>query len=195
MSQEITQYVERVNPTLVAGETMEIVTPDDLKAATEVLSQVNKVMDHVKEEKDKVLGPLKLLADTEKARWEPLESRLKPIIARLRGLMSSYQTEALRKKKEEDEKILARTKEGKGNFTPETAIRKMGEIAVDEKVEAESGGLSFREKKVLKITDKAKIPKIYWIVDEDAVFAALKEGVEIEGAEIEIQQTPINRRN
>lgn len=195
MSTEITQYVETVNPTLVAGETMEIVTPDDLKAATEVLSQVNKVMDHVKEEKDKVLGPLKLLADTEKARWEPLESRLKPIVARLRVLMSSYQTEALRKKKEEDEKILARTKEGKGNFTPETAIRKMSEAAVDEKVEAESGGLSFREKKVLKITDKAKIPKIYWVVDEDAVFAALKGGVEIEGAEIEIQQTPINRRN
>lgn len=195
MSTEIAQYVETVNPTLVAGETMEIVTPQDLVAATEVLSQVNKVMDHVKVEKDKVLGPLKALAETEKARWEPLETRLKPIVARLRALMSSYQTEALRKKKEEDDKILARTKEGKGNFTPETAIRKMGESAVEEKVQAESGGLSFREKKVLKITDKAKIPKIYWIVDEDAVFAALKEGVEIEGAEIEILQTPINRRS
>ncbi len=194
MSQEITQYVETVNPTLVAGETMEIVTPEDLVAATEVLSKVNKVMDHVKVEKDKVLGPLKALVETEKARWAPLESRLKPIVDRLRAKMSAYQTEALRKKKEEDDKILARTKEGKGNFTPETAIRKMSEGAVEEKVQAESGGLSFREKKVLKITDKAKIPKIYWIVDEDAVFTALKEGVAIEGATIEIVQVPVNSR-
>lgn len=194
MSTDITQYVESVNPTLLAGETMVIATPEDLVAATEVLSKVNKVMDHVKVEKDKVLIPLRDLANKEKARWEPIESRLKPIVERLRGMMSAYQTKALADKKIEDDKILNRTGDGKGKFKVETAIRKMGENQVEEKVQAESGGLSFREKKVLKITDKAKIPKIYWVVDEEAVFSALKEGIEIAGAEIEIVQVPINKR-
>jgi hypothetical protein len=187
-------YTKEVDPVLSRGLAMSIATPEELTEATEILSQVNKAMDQVKSEKEKVLAPLREAANAEKARWEPLESRFKPVIDRLRGLMGAYQTMVLQKKREEDAKIAARVGDGKGKFKVETAIRKMGENAPEEKIETAVGGLSFREKKQLKITDETKVPKQYWIIDEAAVFEALKAGEVIPGAEIEIVQIPVNKR-
>ena len=86
-------------------------------------------------------------------------------------------------------------KPGSGNLKAGTAIKQMANIdSPEEKVTAQSGGLSFREKKVLKITDEKLIPKQYWIIDEDAVLAALKEGKKVKGADITIEMTPVNKR-
>lgn len=194
MSQELTTITQEVSPILTRGETMEITSPEEMTEATTILSQANKALDRIKDEKEKVLAPLREAANAEKARWEPLESRFKPVVARLRDLISKYQTAALAKKKEDDDKIAARVKEGKGNFTPETAIRKMEKNTVEEKVVTEAGGLSFREKKVLKIVDESKIPDEFWIIDEAKVLANLKEGIAVPGAEIEIVQVPVNKR-
>lgn len=181
-------------PIIERGNSLIIETPENLVEATEILSQINKAMDQVKEEKEKVLGPLKVLADREKARWEPLEKLFKPVIAHLREQMSAYQTAALKKKAEEDAKIAARVAPGRGNLKAETAIQKMEANAVEAKIETTVGGLTFREKKQLKITDITKIPKQYWIVDEDAVLTALKDGTKVPGAEIEIISIPVNKR-
>ena len=86
-------------------------------------------------------------------------------------------------------------KPGRGNLKAGTAIKQMASVeAPEEKVTTDSGGLSFREKKVLKITDEKLIPKQYWIIDEDAVLAALKEGKKVKGAEIQTEMVPVNRR-
>jgi len=101
----------------------------------------------------------------------------------------------MNRKRAEEEKIAARMKPGRGNLKAGTAIKQMASVeAPEDKVTTDSGGLSFREKKVLKITDEKLIPKQYWIVDEDAVLAALKEGAKIPGAGIEIIMTPVNKR-
>jgi len=181
-------------PIIERGNAIVIDSPGALIEGTEILSQINKAMDQVKAEKEKVLGPLRELANREKARWEPLETLFKPVIDRIRTQMSAYQTAALKKKAEEDAKIASRVKEGKGNLKVETAIRKMTENAVDEKVETQVGGLSFRESKQLKIVDEKKVPDEYWIIDEKKLLAALKEGTVVPGAEIEIVQVPINKR-
>lgn len=185
---------ERTVPIIDRGNAIVIETPDQLIEATEILSQVNKAMDQVKAEKEKVLGPLRELANREKARWEPLEALFKPVIERLRTQMSAYQTAALKKKAEDDAKIAARVGEGRGKLKATTAIQKMTDNAVDEKIETSVGGLSFREKKVLKITNAAIVPDIYWIIDEDAVLKAIKEGTLVEGARLETIQVPVNSR-
>lgn len=192
---KIVAFEQEVSPIIQKAQKLSVNTQEDVAEATEVLSRLNKSLDAIEAEKDKVLGPLKEAAKAEKARWKPLEDMFGDAVARIRGLLSTYQTEKMRLAKIEEAKVLARMKEGKGNFTAETAIRKLGEIeAPDKKVEVASGGLSFRESKVLKIVDAKLIPDEYWIVDESAVLTALKEGKVVPGAEIEIIQVPVNKR-
>lgn len=191
----IVQYQKEVTPIIKQAETLTVTNAEEVKEATEVLSRLNKSIDSMEAEKDKVLGPLKEAAKAEKARWKPLEDMFGGAVDRIRGLLSSYQTEQMRIKRAEEAKVLARMGEGKGKFKAETVIRKLGEVTAPEaKVEVESGGLSFRESKQLKITDESKVPDEYWVIDEKKLLDALKEGKVVEGAEIEIIQVPVNKR-
>lgn len=195
MDNTIVAYREKAMPIVTRGLSIEIDSQARMIEATEILTAINQNLDRIKAEKEKVLAPLREAANAEKARWEPLETMFKPIVERLRGLMSAYQTSLIAKQKAEQLAITNRVGDGRGKLKPETAIRKLGEIdTVEVKVQVESGGLSFREKKVLKIVDSKLIPQEYWIIDEDAVMAALKEGVAVPGAMIEIVQVPVNKR-
>lgn len=195
MDKKIEVYQKEVSPLVARAQEIEINNGEDMIEATEILSQVNKKLDQMKAEKEKVLGPLREAANAEKARWKPLEDMFTPLVLRLRMLMGNYQTMMLKKQADDQMKIASRIGDGKGKLKVETAIKKLGELeTVDAKIETEVGGLSFREKKQLKIVDIKLIPEQYWIVDEDAVFTALKEGTDVPGAIIEILQTPINRR-
>lgn len=192
---KIVAFEQEVAPIIDRASGLVVNTQADVEVAVEVLSRLNKNLDAIEAEKDKVLLPLKEAMKAEKARWKPLEDMFGDAVSRIRGLLSAFQTAQVKLAKEEEEKILARTKEGKGNFTAETAIRKLGDIETPvAKVAVASGGLSFRESKVLKITNIKLIPDAYWIVDEGAVLTALKEGKVVPGAEIEVIQVPVNKR-
>lgn len=195
MDKTIIKYEKQNNLIFQKAESLEISNADEMKEAVEVLSQINQGLDQIKEEKGKVLDPINAAAKAERARWKPLEEVFTGAVTRIRGLMSTYQTAEVERKKEEEAKIAARVKKGRGNLKAETAIAKMGEIdEVEEKVETESGGVSFREKKVLEIYSEQDIPKKYWIIDEDAVFTDLKKGIQVKGAKIKLEQIPVNKR-
>jgi len=192
---EIVKFEKQVSPLILRAESLTINNADEMKVATATLSEVNKTLDKVKVERDKILKPLKEAADAEKARWEPIEKTFKPLVERLRSLMGAYQTEQVKKQKAEEKKIAERTKEGKGNFSTETAIKKFGEIEkAEEKVATDEGSVSFRTDRILKITDKSKIPLQYYVLDEKAILEALKSGEKVTGAELEEIQVPVNRR-
>ena len=85
--------------------------------------------------------------------------------------------------------------EGKGKLRVETAVKKIENIETpDHQVATEAGLVKFREDKVLKITDETKIPREYLVVDEKKLLEALKGGVIVPGAEIDIKMTPVNFR-
>lgn len=177
------------------AETLEINSPETVTEGTEMLSQINKYLDKIKKEKEKVLKPLRESANAEKARWKPYEDAVKPIMEELRKKLSAYQTAQIKKQREEEAKIAERMKPGKGNFKADTAIRKLENVErPEDKVETDSGKLGFREKKVLKITDEKKVPNKFWIIDEKALLDALKKGEKVPGAEIDIEMVPVNSR-
>lgn len=192
---KIVAFEQEVSPIIQKASELSVESQEDVAEAVEVLSRLNKSLDAIEAEKDKVLGPLKEAAKAEKARWKPLEDMFGDAVSRIRGLLSAFQTAQVKAAKEEEEKILARTKEGKGNFTAETAIKKLGEIETPvEKVAVASGGLSFRESKVLKIVDVDLIPRSLMVPDEKAIMANLKEGIEVPGCLLETIQIPVNKR-
>lgn len=179
----------------ITEEAMSIVirNQDDMRTATELLSRMNIVKKKITAEKEKVTKPLNEALKAERERWKPIEEMYEERIEHVRELMSEYQTAEIKRQREEEEKIAKRALEGR--LKPETAVRKLEAIErVDAKVTADSGSISFREDKVLKITDEAKIPREYLMVDERKLLADLKEGRAIPGAEVEIRMVPVNRR-
>ena len=166
-----------------------------LTQATEMLSQVNQYLDSVVEYRESKTKPLNATLKIIRAETKPVETICENIIETIRNKMSDYQTEITNKKIEEEAKIAARTKEGKGNFSVETAVKKLNEIdAPIAEVETDSGSVKFRPHQTLKITDASLIPLSYYDLNESRVLNALKSGLTVPGAMIEIKQIPINSR-
>lgn len=187
--------VKKINPVIEEVKNTKIVSTETMSKGVELLSQLNKFLDKLTEEKEKLTKPLNEALKEVRSRYKPTEDILNSSIASLRAGMSSYQTEQLKIKKEEEEKIAARIGEGKGKLKIETAVEKINNLEnIPSRVSSDAGDVKFRTDKKLKITDELKIPRKYLIIDEKLVFSELKLGKTIPGAEIELIQTPINNR-
>lgn len=185
---------KEINPLLLKAQTLEITSPKDMISATEILSQANKFLDKLTEDKEKMTKPINELLKEIRAKYKPNEEILTNIIKNIRLNMSTYQTEQLRLKRIDDEKIAARV--AKGTLKVDTAIAKMEENqGPDQTIASDSGQIKFRTDKKLKITDPLAIPREYLEINEKEVLDALKLGKSIPGAEIELIQIPINSRN
>ncbi len=195
MAKDITVFEKEIDPIASEAEVLIIATQEDMAGAVTLLSNLNRSLDKITEEKEKVTKPLNEALKAERGRWKPFETKLESAISTIRSKMSSYQTESARLAKIEEEKIAARIAPGKGNLSMETATKKIDEIErADKSVATDAGLVKFRTDKKLKITDALIIPREYLVVDEKAVFEALKKGTTIPGAEIEEVQTPVNIR-
>lgn len=178
-----------------ASTVTSITTQDQMTGATELLSLLNKKLDMVEAEENKVVKPIKEALKAEQDRWKPLKAMLKEGIDILRGSMSAYQTMMVKKQREEEAKIAARIGEGKGKIKMETGIKKLDAVErPEEKIVTDVGTAGFRTVQKLKIIDEKLIPREYMIVDEVKLKAALKGGVKVPGAELEEVQSVINRR-
>jgi len=194
MTTELTIEKE-IKPLVAKAKSISITTKEDMPPAVEMLSNLNKTLDRITEEKEKVTKPLNEALKAERGRWKPFELELEESISYLRKAMSEYQTEATRIAKEEEDKIASRIGAGKGKLTMETASKKFDAIErADELVSTEAGAVKFRKVKKLLITDETKIPRHYLVVNEALLFEDLKKGVAVFGAEIQEVQEVVNSR-
>lgn len=192
---EIEVLNQEISPVFKLAQGLIIEDEEGMGIATELLSKLNQFGDRMKEEREKVTKPLNEALEAERARWRPIDETNKTAISIVRGKMSLYQTEQVEKQRKEEARIAARVGEGKGKLKVETAVKKIENLKqVDNKVSSSSGSVKFREDKILKITDETKIPREYLIVDEKMVLSALKAGLVVMGAELEIKMVPINFR-
>lgn len=186
---------KEISPLVIKAQALTINNTDDLKQATEILSQLNIRLKAVTDEKEKVTKPINEALKAERLRWKPIETDLEGAIKVIRDAMSAYQTEITRKQTEDEAKIANRIGTGKGKIKIETAATKLDALDKPvESVQAQSGSLKFRPKEQLKITDIKKIPREYLLPNEAAILMQLKNGANIPGCEIEVIQIPINSR-
>lgn len=186
IQQTITPIAEQAKEITISNDT-------ELKQAVEILSTLNQYNDKITEEKEKVTKPLNEALKAERARWKPLETMYEEAITSIRSKMTSYQTALVLKQKAEEQKIADRI--SKGTLKIETGIKKLEKIVPVEKEHAtEKGLVQFRSTQTLKVTDLTKIPLEYFNLNESKLLKALKEGKQVDGAEIEVIQTPINYR-
>jgi len=184
-----------VSPLVVQAESISITSPEDMQGAVAFLSRLNTQLDRITTEKERVTKPLNDALKVERSRWKPLETMLDQAISVVRQRISMYQTEATNKAKEAEDKIIARTGEGKGKFTAETAVRKLGEVErAEDTVATDEGVVKFRDKKCFEVVDIAMLPVEYIVPNEVAIRKRLVEGVELPGVRYWVEQTPINFR-
>ena len=188
------ELVEReLNPLLDQASLLKIKDTESLSLATEYLSQMNKVIDKIDLEKNKIIRPALNIINEERNRWRSLETRYEKVVTYLRNNISIYQTKIYLDQKNKTAKVADQLLTGK--ITTEKAIEIIKKTTVVENLKTENGSLSFREDKVLKIVDIDLIPKKYWIIDETKLFTDLKAGTLVKGATLEVKMTPINRRS
>lgn len=184
-----------VSPIVTKAKAIVVKDQKSMEQASLMLSELNKHADRVEEEKAKVLKPLNAARTAEINRWKPVLTILDTATDYLRNTISSWQTAEVKRVRAEEEAIANRVGEGKGKLKVETAVRKIEEIdAPDARVSTDAGTVQFREDKIVKITDESRIPREFLVVDEKKLLEALKAGVSVPGAELDIKMTPVNFR-
>lgn len=190
---ELKTIEQTINPVVTAATALVIATGDDMVRATELLSNVNKNLDRVTAEEDKVLKPLKEAVKAEQARWKPYKTALEAARDAVRKAMSIYQTAEMKRRAEAEAKLAARVE--KGTMKLETAARKSSELATPEQsVSTDVGMVKFRTVQRLQIIAINMVPREYLIPDETAIKAALKAGIKVPGAQLVDEQVPVNYR-
>lgn len=190
---QLTTIERTIHPVVAEATALTISTPGDLIRATDLLSRVNKSLDQVTAEEDKVLKPLKEAVKAEQSRWKPIKTMLEEARDAVRKTMSVYQTAETKRKAEAEARLAARVE--KGTMKIETAARKAAELATPVTAVATDAGLvKFRTVQKLVITDEAAIPRAYLVPDEAAIKTALKAGTAVPGASLVEEQVPVNYR-
>ena len=194
MTKEIS-IAKEVSPIVSKAVELKIVDSETLKVGVELLSVLNQWNDKITAEKERVTKPLNEALKAERSRWKPVETQNSEAIEHIRDEMSKYQTEMVRKQKEEEQKIANRVREGKGGLKIETAVKKIEALDVpDKEVATEAGLVQFRETIILKIIDISLIPREYFELDESKLLKDLKAGKQVSGATTETLQVPVNYR-
>ena len=188
------KIVETILPAIPKLEAIKIKDAASMEKATEYMSKANKFLDALKKDREAITKPINDSLKAIRAKYKPTEDKLTAIVANIRTQMTVYQTEQLRLQAEEERKITDMIE--KGTLTMETAIKKIENIETPaNKTTTDLGSVSFRATPRLKIIDEKLIPREYLIINEDAIMGALKANITVPGAEIEIIQVPVNRRN
>jgi len=184
-----------LSPIVAKAKAVVVKDQKTMESASLMLSELNKKADMIEEEKQKVLKPLNEARTAEINRWKPVLSILTTSTDYLRSTISGWQTAETKRVRAEEEAIANRVGEGKGKLKVETAVKQIEKIETpDEQVATEAGLVKFREDKVIKITNIALIPREYLVVDEKKLLEALKAGISVAGAELDIRMTPVNFR-
>lgn len=189
----ITVIEQEVNPIVATAQALVITDAQGMNNAVEMLSQVNRSLDRVIAEENKVVTPLKEALKAKQAEWKPVKTALEAARDALRSTMSKWQTAETKRKADEEAKLAARVE--KGTMKLETAVRKVAEIDTPaQSVATDAGMVRFRTDYDVVVVDMRQVPAEYLEVLTAKAKAAMKAGTVIPGLRLEEKQVPINFR-
>ena len=167
--------------------------PEDMAVATSTLSTLNKALDYLTEQKEKLTKPANQILKETRARYKPYETQLENKINEIRSLMTAFQTKqiAIQQKKESD---LA-AKVAAGTISIEKAADKLNKLPelVNNTV-TDAGSVKFKPVKKWSIVDLSKLPIEYHLPNESMIRTAMNDGKELPGVKYFVEQIPYNSR-
>lgn len=185
----------QIQPIIKQAQAITISDKQSMEEATVVLSLINKKLDEITEDKEKLTKPLNTALKEIRDRYRPWETQLTAQKDIIRTAMGQYQLEATKRAELEAQEIADRIAPGKGNLSMETALERLAGIDTpDAKTTTDFGSVSFRKDKVLKVLDITKIPQEYFDLNESRLTKDLKAKITVPGATLEDKLTPVNSR-
>lgn len=176
-----------------AAEALTVESKEDMEKATELLSKINLAGDMIKKRKEEITKPLNAALKSARDLFRPIEEAQETAKRTVSQKMISYQTKIEDERRAEEAKIAARVE--KGTMKIETAAKKVEALApVENKVEAKSGTVSFKEVRVPRVVDETKIPREYLVIDMVKVRRDALAGIEIPGVVVEVEKQLANKR-
>ena len=194
-TKQLVPFQKKVSALASQVESLEIVDATSMQSGVVILSNMNKYMDSVKEQKEKLTKPINESLKNIRAMFKPLETTYEIAIEALRGKMTKFQTESVAKAKIEEQKIADRVGSGTGHLKIETAIKQIEKVETPEKeISTTSGLVQFVETKKFEVTNLAAVPVDYILPNEVAIRNAMKLGKEIPGVRYYTEMVPRNFR-
>jgi len=176
-----------------ATTTITIKTAEDMPRAVSILSVLNKALDNLQADREKITKPINAALKEVRAKYKPFETKLENKIAEIRGEMISFQTKQvqIQAKKESDlaekvasEKISIESAADKLNALPE----------VINNTEVAEGSVKFREVKCFEVQDLSLIPIEFHLPNEVKIRAAMTAGTQLPGVRYFSEMRPFNSR-
>jgi hypothetical protein len=194
-TKQLVPFQKKVSALASQVESLEIVDATSMQSGVVILSNMNKYMDSVKEQKEKLTKPINESLKNIRAMFKPLETTYETAIEALRGKMTKFQTESVAKARIEEQKIADRVGSGTGHLKIETAIKQIEKVETPEKeISTTSGLVQFVETKKFEVTNLAAVPVDYILPNEVAIRNAMKLGKEIPGVRYYTEMVPRNFR-
>lgn len=194
-TKDIQVIEKKLSPIMAAVEKLEVVDAHSEHEATEMLSQLNVVGDAMKDKKAAVYDPAWATVVAIRAEWKPKETLLESAIKLVRAKMTAYRTRVQAEADAEAAKIAARVKEGRGNLSVESAVKRMEAIEKPVEVVTTSAGVvKYKDHPCMEVMDMALLPIEYHIADEVAIRKLMAAGLKLPGVRYWIEQRPINTR-
>lgn len=192
---EIAVLEKEIAPIVKKAVKIEIKNQDDMRLATEALSQLNQKADALKKAKEKITIPANAALRAVRELFKPIEQKMDEGIQAIRKEMGEYQGRELERAKEEEAKIVSRVGEGKGKLKVETAVKKLEEMNTPEAVvSTDSGMVKFKPQKKFEVMDITMLPSEFLLPNEKKIREAMYAGIELKGVRYFIEQVPLNFR-
>lgn len=191
-SKELTTVRQQASKALGAAETLVIASPDDMAAATDVLSKIKTVGKMIKERKESITRPLNESLKSVRDLFQPIESNHADAERIIKGKMLAWQ-DAEEKRIAREQLAIAKRVE-KGTMKPETAVAKMENVGtVQTTSKGKIGEVSTRIVKKYRVTDESKLPREYLIPNMPKITEDLKSGRDVPGAEIYEEKSMVQK--
>lgn len=165
-----------------------IIDEASLKQASSMRTALKDLLKQVTDYKETKTRPLNEALKIIRAETKPLESAIDDALSSINRKMTVYQNEQVRIADEKASKIAQRVAPGKGNLSPETAVRRIDSLAVPKQV----GSVKFNTVRKFEVMDVTLLPHEYILPNETAIRTAMRNNIQLPGVRYYEEKVPVS---
>ena len=180
---EIVEYKKQVSFVQQKADDLSIVTESDMSIGSDLLNDVKKVEESIKERKEAITRPMMESLASTRELFKPLETAHAEAKKTIKSKMLAFTVAESERVEKEKARVMARAE--KGTIRTDTAINKLEAIGETKKSFAgNSSKTSVRTVTKVRVIDESLLPREYLIPNITKITEALmKQKIAVPGAE------------
>lgn len=158
-------------------------SPETYSQAVDLVSKLKETGSKIKDQKESITKPLNEALRNARGMFAPIEDSFEKAEALIKRKLLDYKRKVDEEARKKEEAIAKKVEAG--NMKLETAEKKLDNIQrVDNTTHGETGKVSIRKVKKVRIVNADLVPRAYLVVDEVLVRKDALSGIAIPGVEV-----------